>query len=183
MAFQGASLVVLFTWLFLFNFSFASITINMSDKTHNRIKSICGQTQNPDFCVTSLEGYLGDNDADVNEIGIVSILMATAQARLTKAVVDQLIQNWTDPPTSLHLRACQTNYDVATKDLENAYHSSDQKDYNVMFDLVNHSNTMTTQCINECAQGQIKDPTLNEYNQKMGLLNNIALVTIGILKN
>ncbi|KAJ1420844.1 Pectinesterase inhibitor domain [Sesbania bispinosa] len=183
MAFQSASFsfVLLFTLLFLFNFTFASSTDSVS---HKQIKAICGQTQNPDFCITSLEGYLGDEKANLNKLGIVSILLATSQARLNKYVVEQLIQTMVnlDPTTKTHLEKCQVDYDVTLDKLQSAYRLSDKKDYKGMVKFVYDADMMTNACTIECMQLQDSLSPWKEENQKMVWLNNIALVILGMLK-
>ena len=180
MAFHSASIVLLFTCLFLFTFSSSSASTTLS-VTHKRINAICAQTQNPGFCITSLEGYLGGKKADVNELGIVSILLATAQARLNKYVVEQLVQTVVDPMTLLHLGKCEMDYDVTLEKLQDAYRLSDHKDYKGMFELVNDATTMTNECIDECMLLQNPPSSLKDDNQKMVWLNDIAFVILGML--
>lgn len=175
--------LLLFTLLpFLFNSTFASRTYGVF-----HIKAICGQTQNPAFCVTSLEGFLGDNKkADLHKLGTVSILLATAQARFNKYVVKQLVQTMVDlddPTTKTHLDKCHMGYDVTLYKLKSAYRLSHQKDhYKGMFDFVNDATKMTNECTMECVQLQNPLSSLKEDNQKMVWLNNIALVILGMLK-
>lgn len=184
MAFNSASfsIVLLFTLLILFNSTSSSTTGH--SVSHKRIEEICGQTQNPNFCVTSLEGYLGDTKADLNRLGVVSILLATAQARLNKYVLEQLLQTTVglDPAAKAHLQKCQVDYDVTLDKLKSAYHLSDQKDYQDMVDLVNDANIRTNDCTIECMQLQNSVlSSVQEDNQKMMWLNNIALVILGML--
>ncbi|KAK7329620.1 hypothetical protein VNO77_23790 [Canavalia gladiata] len=183
MAFHIASFfsfLLLFSLLFLFNFTSASSTLSVSQK---QIKEICGQTQNPNFCTTSLEDFLGDKKVDLNELGIVSILLATSQARLNKYVVEQLVQTMVDLDSisKIHLEKCQMDYDVTLQNLRDAFRLSHQKDYKDMVDFVNEATMMTNECTMECLQLQNPLSSWKEDNHKMMWLNDIALVILGML--
>ncbi|MED6134593.1 hypothetical protein PIB30_038385 [Stylosanthes scabra] len=176
-----ATFVLLFTYFFLLPFSSAS-----SSTTHEKIHSICAQTENPNFCVNSLVGFLGDKKADTNELAIVSILLATAQARMNKYVVEHLMQSVDDPRTKNVLSMCDMDYGVALKKLQDAYVLSDHKDYRGMIDLVNDAVVATNDCTNGWKQLRNPPPSsssLKDDNLKMVWFNNIAFVTLIMLNN
>jgi len=107
--------------LFRFNFTFASTT---ESDSHNQINAICELTQDPYFCITSLEGFLLDKKADLNRLGVVSILLPTTQAILNRYVIEQLMQIMVDLDSNKisHLENFQVNYDVTLDKSQFAYH-------------------------------------------------------------
>ncbi|MED6122847.1 hypothetical protein PIB30_043690 [Stylosanthes scabra] len=107
----------------------------------------------------------------MNELAIVSILLATAQARMNEYVVEHLMQSVDDPRTKDVLSMCDVDYGVTLKKLQDAYVLSDNKDYRGMIDLVNDAVAATNDCTNGWKQllnpppssSSLKDDNLKMY--------------------
>ncbi|KAK1591776.1 hypothetical protein Q3G72_013541 [Acer saccharum] len=111
------------------------------------VDAICQVTQNPEFCKTTLKNFPRTKQADMHELGVITIILATEQARLNKYVVDQLLhggdQGDQDDVAKNDLSNCLSDYTVTLGKLQGAYRLSDNKDYKGMTKLVNDAMKMT----------------------------------------
>ncbi|KAI9195022.1 hypothetical protein LWI28_010913 [Acer negundo] len=139
-------------WLLLIHSSSSSASTLVTTHIHISYKivdAICQVTQNPQFCKTTLKFFPRTKQADMHELGVITIILATQQARLNKYAVDQLLHGGDqgdDDVAKNDLSNCLSDCTVTLGKLQGAYRLSDNKDYMGMTKLVNDAMKMTKKC-------------------------------------
>ncbi|CAL5338014.1 unnamed protein product [Camellia sinensis] len=138
---------------------------------------------NYDFCKTTLDRHSRTHKANMNELGIITLLAAIAQARVNKYVVNELFQKEIEPIMVEQLANCFIDYTVTLGKLQGAYRLSYEKDYNSMIQLVNNAMKMSTKCENRFRKPPIRTSPITDYNQKMVWFTDMASVVLEMLDN
>ncbi|CAK7326263.1 unnamed protein product [Dovyalis caffra] len=95
-----------------------------SHVSNKLIDALCKETSNPEFCRNTLKSNSETKQTDMDELGIITVMSATAQARLNKYIVKSILQNENDGVTKDKLSTCQIDYEVTLGKLKSAYRSS-----------------------------------------------------------
>ncbi|KAK3190049.1 hypothetical protein Dsin_029610 [Dipteronia sinensis] len=141
MAFDNNSaycmLPLMVIWLLLIHSSSSYASTLVTNHIHISYKivdAICQVTQNPEFCKTTLKNFPRTKQADMHELGVITIVLATEQAKLNKYVVDRLLHGGDqgDDVAKNDLSNCLSDYTVTLGKLQGAYRLSDNKDYKGM---------------------------------------------------
>ncbi|KAH7573318.1 hypothetical protein JRO89_XS03G0116200 [Xanthoceras sorbifolium] len=177
---SGFMLLLMVVCLLFHSSSAAAVTTHMHI-SYKLVDAICQETENPEFCKTTLKNYPNTRKADMHELGAITILLANAQARFNKYAVDQLLHGEKDDVTKNDLSNCLSDYTVTLGKLEGAYRLSNNKDYKGMTKLVNDAMKMTKKCEYRFEKSPSRPFPLGDNQQKMVWLNDIALVTLDLL--
>ncbi|KAK2646984.1 hypothetical protein Ddye_022179 [Dipteronia dyeriana] len=187
MAFDNNSancvLPLMVIWLLLIHSSsYASTLVTTHIHiSYKIVDAICQVTPNQEFCKTTLKNFPRTKQADMHELGVITIILATEQARLNKYVVDQLLHGGdqgADDVAKNDLSNCLSDYTVTLGKLQGAYRLSDNKG---MIKLVNDAMKMTKKCEYRFQKPPTRPFPLGDNQQKMVLLNDIALATLDLL--
>ncbi|XP_021290850.1 pectinesterase inhibitor 1-like [Herrania umbratica] len=151
--------------------------------TNNFLNGMCDETLNPGFCKTTLGKQSRIKKANVQELAVISILLATAQARLNEHLVKELFNNEKDEVSKSHLSDCLSDYNVTLGKLKIAYRLSDKMDYKGMQKQVNDALKMSKKCEYRFTKEPPRPSPLTDYNNKMVWLNDIARVILNYLND
>ncbi|XP_031256345.1 uncharacterized protein LOC116114339 [Pistacia vera] len=177
---SSAFLIPLLLFSFLFHSYALTPHLQVPDKV---IDALCDEIVNPELCKTTLKNFtIKSQVADRHELGVITVLLATTQARLTRNGFKEILQNEKDDATKNYLLNCLNDYTVTLDKLRAADLLSNQKDYKGMIKLVNEAVEMSRNC-RDGFKNLPSHPSkaLEENYQKMVWLNDMALITLHVL--
>ncbi|KAG4138441.1 hypothetical protein ERO13_D07G134300v2 [Gossypium hirsutum] len=88
------------------------------------IKSICKQSQDYDFCMTSLGTDPRSETTDVRGLAMVSASLAVIQIQDTLGCIPDIIKQTTDPVAVRRLGVCENDYDGLLGNFQNAFRAT-----------------------------------------------------------
>ncbi|MBA0790737.1 hypothetical protein Gohar_015368 [Gossypium harknessii] len=88
------------------------------------IKSICKQSQDYNFCMTSLGTDPRSETTDVRGLAMVSASLAVIQIQDTLGRIPDIIKQTTDPVAVRRLGVCENDYDGLLGNFQNAFRAT-----------------------------------------------------------
>ena len=112
---QISSMLMMFLLLINIDSSLGRPSTKLSG---NEVQEICSTTQNPSFCVQTLNSDPRTAAADLKGLAGISIDMAKASAKETATLISSLVENSSDPKLKGRYQTCAENYDDSIDSLD-----------------------------------------------------------------
>ncbi|KAK2973993.1 hypothetical protein RJ640_022716 [Escallonia rubra] len=93
------------------------------------IATVCRQTPNPDFCTSILKSDPRTGTANINDLMLISIDLASFNATATRVKIHSLLLGTTDPGLTEHLNDCANDYGSVVAFLDQAVQYLKSGDY------------------------------------------------------
>ena len=173
---QISSMLMMFLLLINIDSSLGRPSTKLSG---NEVQEICSTTQNPSFCVQTLNSDPRTAAADLKGLAGISIDMAKASAKETATLISSLVENSSDPKLKGRYQTCAENYDDSIDSLDDCTKSVSSGDYNSLNFQASAAMDGPVTCL-DSFDGPPKDPS--QLPSKSEDLEHLCSIILAISK-
>ncbi|KAK5818793.1 pectinesterase inhibitor 5-like [Gossypium arboreum] len=143
------------------------------------IKSICKQSQDYDFCMTSLGTDPRSETTDVRGLAMVSASLAVIQIQDTLGRIPDIIKQTTDPVAVRRLGVCENDYDGLLGNFQNAFRATSNNAFQDTVKFVRDGEKQVADCHNIFRKdGPIATSPIEGDDVKVFKLAELVLIAI-----
>ena len=122
----------------------SSFSFNVCHADKALIDSICKQSQDYNFCISTIGNDPRSEAADLHGLALISISLTVIQIQDTLGRIPDILRQLTDPLGQQHLGVCQNDYSGSLENFQESFNSSSKHAY---LDTINFVRDGTNQVI------------------------------------
>ena len=146
------------------------------------LDSICDQTQDYDFCMSTFHGDARTAVADRDGLALLSIAINTDTVQATIDQIQDILKTLTDPLDKYRIQNCLTDFSDALVQLRAAYTASSAKSYREVIGFITDVARKAVDCDGEYKKSPpLRESPISDKTLKVTKLTDITFAIINTI--
>ncbi|EOX95370.1 Plant invertase/pectin methylesterase inhibitor superfamily protein, putative [Theobroma cacao] len=152
---------------------------NCCDADKALIDSICKESQDYDFCTSTINNHAGSPTADLRGLALIAASQTVSQIQDTLDRIPTILKQVQDPLGKQRLGDCQTDYNTSLGKFQSAFGSTSNKAYWDALSFVRDGTNIVIDCHNSYRRdGPTATSPIAEDDTKVFKLSEIILIIV-----